>query len=257
MRPWPSFNPPSASSAEGTHPDRHHDRGRGFNPPSASSAEGTRLRPRNPVAAAVSTHPPPHRRREPDRPGRSPRHFGFNPPSASSAEGTRVKPRSASRPEFQPTLRLIGGGNTSVRLGSCLQSVFQPTLRLIGGGNRRPGSSTPNGSAFQPTLRLIGGGNLGPRLGRVQRARFNPPSASSAEGTNFIRKYMWITRVSTHPPPHRRRERLAFVRRSDAWKVSTHPPPHRRREPLLAACPKLATWFQPTLRLIGGGNPNG
>ena len=36
--------------------------------------------------------------------------------------------------------------------------------------------------------------------------------------------------------------------------VSTHPPPHRRREPIRIVGGHPTVKFQPTLRLIGGGN---
>ena len=36
--------------------------------------------------------------------------------------------------------------------------------------------------------------------------------------------------------------------------VSTHPPPHRRREPAESTKHAVDVLFQPTLRLIGGGN---
>ncbi len=44
-----------------------------------------------------------------------------------------------SEPWFQPTLRLIGGGNYRVTPLRGDEIKFQPTLRLIGGGNGTSG----------------------------------------------------------------------------------------------------------------------
>ena len=108
--------------------------------------------------------------------------------------------------------------------------AFQPTLRLIGGGNRAPSPSTGPATAFQPTLRLIGGGNCDAGGRAWTCSCFNPPSASSAEGTRLARHH------------------------GDAVLVSTHPPPHRRRERKYKHVVIDEAAFQPTLRLIGGGN---
>ena len=83
---------------------------------------------------------------------------------------------------------------------------------------------------------------------------FNPPSASSAEGTSLLRPDEDVDHVSTHPPPHRRREREVQREAMDRHEVSTHPPPHRRREPQSRWTWLVHLKFQPTLRLIGGGN---
>ncbi len=58
---------------------------------------------------------------------------------------------------------------------------------------------------FQPALRRVGGGDgaaedAGPRGGG-----FNPPSASSAEGTRLLKWASVDVKVSTRPPPRRRR----------------------------------------------------
>ena len=83
---------------------------------------------------------------------------------------------------------------------------FQPTLRLIGGGNRSAVVTVVPLPLFQPTLRLIGGGNPPPAARFPPSSGFNPPSASSAEGTHAYCVSKLATGVSTHPPPHRRRE---------------------------------------------------
>mgnify|MGYP001104087288 CR=1 FL=1 len=288
--------------------DRHPIRGRRpcFNPPSASSAEGTLDPPPQPLRRPVSTHPPPHRRREPSW-GRA---------------------RRPGRRRFQPTLRLIGGGNLDAdrpedRVG--LVSTHPPPHR-----RRERGDMTMSMrvGVFQPTLRLIGGGNAweadhawasgvsthppphrrrerDPHHRRPEPRRFNPPSASSAEGTAMALALPQSGVVSTHPPPHRRREhdvedgtatmveafqptlRLIGGGNGDGPagsngrprfnppsassaegtifasasprppEVSTHPPPHRRRERRGGRGEGAMNEFQPTLRLIGGGNPEG
>src|SRR6266511_4103466 len=131
--------------------------------------------------------------------------------------------------------------------------------------------------AFQPALRLVGGGDH--RRSRRTRptTSFNPPSASSAEGTApnatsaRTTKFQPALRlvgggdrlgahpatahqVSTRPPPRRRRGHpqdpyLPLWRR-----VSTRPPPRRRRGRTVVGNCILPMAFQPALRLVGGGD---
>ena len=180
----------------------------------------------------VSTHPPPHRRREPGRrAGRRWRLGRFNPPSASSAEGTlEFIVHVLEGVAFQPTLRLIGGGNSSATMTNAGSSWFQPTLRLIGGGNSLCKQCHTLEELFQPTLRLIGGGNTSCSGRRPCSTSFQPTLRLIGGGNR--------------PRPPRR----------DPGLVSTHPPPHRRREPEAVSPPISSLAFQPTLRLIGGGN---
>ena len=133
-----------------------------FNPPSASSAEGTGPQGGGGEGPRVSTHPPPHRRRERPLP----------------------RPWSGAR-WFQPTLRLIGGGNARQGQGVGLAGRFNPPSASSAEGTPLAGKTLAI-EVFQPTLRLIGGGNQGVEL---------------AGGG--------VSDVSTHPPPHRRRELLS------------------------------------------------
>ena len=157
----------------------------------------------------------------------------FNPPSASSAEGTSAAHSWASNStRFQPTLRLIGGGNMHATATKRRSSMFQPTLRLIGGGNRS---------------------DVGPSA-RSRVSTHPPPHRRREHLAGGVR--CGPGRVSTHPPPHRRREPIRIVI-TTAGEVSTHPPPHRRRERDSGRGIRSLPLFQPTLRLIGGGNQTG
>ena len=122
------FNPPSASSTEGTgETSERRPWLECFNPPSASSAEGTVLVLDPDRAHGVSTRPPPRRRREPLR-------------------RSRDEPRCL----FQPALRLVGGGDY-LRVSTEDQTEeFQPALRLVGGGDQGVESDAAGGCGFNP-----------------------------------------------------------------------------------------------------------
>ncbi len=184
----------------------------------------------------VSTHPPPHRRRE---------HLGRLRDLRLRRVSTHPPPHRRREPVSLPVDWTRNGVST-----------HPPPHRRR---ELRRGRTCLDLLMFQPTLRLIGGGNSSCPPSRRCRSRFNPPSASSAEGTQVQARGDRRGGVSTHPPPHRRRERRRFPamgpgglfqptlrligggnppsqgRHARRGSVSTHPPPHRRREPPSAA----------------------
>ncbi len=128
---------------------------------------------------------------------------------------------------FQPALRLVGGGDGRLDLrGAVLEVSTRPPPRRRRGP--WPLEETRTSSTFQPALRLVGGGDQSRARSRALSRGFNPPSASSAEGTRGARALRRRVRVSTRPPPRRRRghvvEELGLGR-----EVPTRPPPRRRR----------------------------
>ncbi len=205
-----------------------------FQPALRSPAEGTQERRVTRIDPNVSTSPPPRRRR-----GRSDRVAG------------------GKRWRFQPALRLVGEGDEDRRDRRDVRqevSTRPPPRRRRGRHRRSEGDDDIAVSTRPPPRR---------RRGRGRRARavcpesFNPPPASSAEGTWAPRGCPLPSSVSTRPPPRRRRgprhRRPLLVVRL----VSTRPPPRRRRGQWLCDLARRCKVFQPALRLVGGGDQRG
>jgi len=220
----------------------------------ASTAEGT-------TSTACA---PPHRRRfNPPPPRRQGELHGFDGPAERHPVSTRPPLRRrgecardlagregavvSSRPPHRRRGERSGTSPTPTPSG------FNPPSASTAGGNSNP-SSAIFGSVFQPAPRLHGGGK------RVMRAhtplwcrQFQSAPASTAEGTRSTRPSR-RSRSLNPPPPRRRREAPGSPVRRRATRFN--PPSTSSVEGMGRTIWLKWNWsFQPTLHLVGGGDP--